>query len=46
MPGTKGESDLYRVSISDNTYGTPENLGAQINTLGRDTFHLSPQRMF
>ena len=38
MPGTKGESDLYRVSISDNTYGTPENLGAQINTLGRDTF--------
>ena len=38
MPGTKGESDLYRVAISDNTYGTPENLGAQINTLGRDTF--------
>jgi len=38
MPGTKGESDLYRVSIIDNTYGTPENLGAQINTLGRDTF--------
>jgi outer membrane protein OmpA-like peptidoglycan-associated protein len=38
MPGTKGDSDLYRVSISDNTYGTPENLGAQINTLGRDTF--------
>lgn len=38
MPGTIGESDLYRVSISDNTYGTPENLGAQINTLGRDTF--------
>ena len=27
-----------RVSISDNTYGTPENLGDQINTLGRDTF--------
>ena len=38
MPGSKGESDLYKVSISDNTYGTPENLGDQINTLGRDTF--------
>ncbi|MDB9842573.1 OmpA family protein [Polaribacter sp.] len=38
MPGSKGESDLYKVSISDNTYGTPENLGNQINTLGRDTF--------
>ena len=38
MPGSKGGSDLYRVSISDNTYGTPESLGDQINTLGRDTF--------
>ena len=38
MPGSKGESDLYKVSISDNTYGTPESLGDQINTLGRDTF--------
>jgi len=38
MPGSKGESDLYKVAIKDNTYGTPENLGAQINTLGRDTF--------
>ena len=38
MPGSKGESDLYKVAISDNTYGAPENLGDQINTLGRDTF--------
>lgn len=38
MPGSKGGSDLYRVSISDNNYGIPENLGGQINTLGRDTF--------
>jgi len=38
MPGSKGESDLYKVSISDNTYGTPENLGNSINTKGRDTF--------
>ena len=38
MPGTLGESDLYRVAIEENSYGTPENLGNQINTLGRDTF--------
>mgnify|MGYP001025515077 FL=1 len=38
MPGTLGESDLYRVAIEENSYGAPENLGAQINTLGRDTF--------
>ena len=39
MPGTIGESDLYRVSILEGeAFGAPENLGAQINTLGRDTF--------
>ena len=39
MPGSIGESDLYRVSILEgDTFGAPENLGAQINTLGRDTF--------
>jgi outer membrane protein OmpA-like peptidoglycan-associated protein len=38
MPGTLGESDLYRVAIKESSYGTPENLGNQINTLGRDTF--------
>ena len=39
MPGSIGESDLYRVSILEgDTFGAPENLGPQINTLGRDTF--------
>ena len=39
MPGTKGQSDIYKVSIKgDNTYGTPENLGLGINTEGRETF--------
>ena len=39
MPGSIGESDLYRVSILEgDTFGAPENLGDQINTLGRDTF--------
>ncbi|PQJ75903.1 OmpA family protein [Polaribacter gangjinensis] len=38
MPGSFGDSDLYRVSIKNNTYGEPENLGSTINTKGRDTF--------
>ena len=39
MPGTIGQSDLYKVKInSDGTYGTPENLGNTINTEGRETF--------
>ena len=39
MPGTKGVSDLYKVSINgDGTFGTPVNLGDVINTEGRETF--------
>ncbi|CAM4185057.1 OmpA family protein [Zobellia roscoffensis] len=39
MPGTLGESDIFRVSINeDGTYGTPENLGSVINTEARETF--------
>jgi outer membrane protein OmpA-like peptidoglycan-associated protein len=39
MPGTLGQSDLYKVSINGNgTYGTPQNLGPSINTEARETF--------
>jgi outer membrane protein OmpA-like peptidoglycan-associated protein/tetratricopeptide (TPR) repeat protein len=39
MPGTYGDSDLYKVSINlDGTYGIPENLGNIINTEGRESF--------
>jgi len=39
MPGTLGQSDLFKVTINTNgTYSTPENLGAKINTEGRETF--------
>ena len=38
MPGGKGMSDLYSVSISEGSYGTPQNLGDAINTEGRETF--------
>jgi outer membrane protein OmpA-like peptidoglycan-associated protein/tetratricopeptide (TPR) repeat protein len=39
MPGTLGQSDLFSVKISaEGKYGKPENLGAGINTEGRETF--------
>lgn len=39
MPGTLGQSDLFKVSILANgTFGKPENLGSEINTEGRETF--------
>ena len=39
MPGTIGLADLWKTSInSDGSYGTPENLGKEINTQGRETF--------
>lgn len=39
MSGTFGQSDLFKVKINnDGTYGTPENLGPEINTEGRETF--------
>ena len=39
MPGTLGQSDIFRVTINDNgSFGTPENLGNTINTEGKETF--------
>jgi outer membrane protein OmpA-like peptidoglycan-associated protein/tetratricopeptide (TPR) repeat protein len=39
MPGTMGESDIFKVAIkSDGTFGTPVNLGNNINTEARETF--------
>lgn len=39
MPGTYGESDIFKVAINtDGTYGTPENLGNTINTEARESF--------
>jgi len=38
MPGTNGQSDLYKVSIEGDVYGTIINLGDKINTEGRETF--------
>ncbi|MDO6492213.1 MULTISPECIES: OmpA family protein [unclassified Cellulophaga] len=39
MPGTLGASDIFVVAInSDGSFGEPQNLGATINTEGRETF--------
>ena len=39
MPGSLGNSDLYKVAIDKNgNFGIPENLGPTINTEGRETF--------
>ncbi len=39
MPDSKGESDIYKVSINeDGTFGSPINLGTPINTESRETF--------
>ncbi|MFB3390299.1 OmpA family protein [Flavobacterium sp. LAR06] len=40
MPGGFGDSDLYEVSVGNNgaTYGSPVNLGAIVNTSGKETF--------
>ena len=41
MPGSKGQSDLFKVKINDDgSFGTPENLGNGINTEGKETFPL------
>ncbi|TDO97794.1 OmpA family protein [Flavobacterium sp. 245] len=39
MPGTLGQSDLFKVAINeDGSFGQPQNLGPVINTEGRETF--------
>lgn len=39
MPGTLGQSDLFKVEIlADGSFGTPIHLGPEINTEGKETF--------
>lgn len=39
MPGSIGETDIYKVAINNNdTYGEPENLGEIINTPDKEMF--------
>ncbi len=39
MPGTMGSTDIWKVDIDENgNYGTPVNMGSQVNTEGRESF--------
>ncbi len=38
MPGGKGRRDLYRVKKEADKWGTPQNLGDSINTIGDEIF--------
>ena len=39
MPGGMGGNDIWKVAVNaDNTYGTPENLGKNVNTEGNESF--------
>lgn len=38
MPGGIGESDIWKVSVNETGYGTPENLGTTVNTPGKENF--------
>lgn len=37
-PGGMGGSDIYKVSLQNGIFGTPENLGAPVNTPGNEVF--------
>lgn len=36
--GTQGATDIWKVAISGDTYGKPENLGKNVNTEGAESF--------
>jgi outer membrane protein OmpA-like peptidoglycan-associated protein/Tol biopolymer transport system component len=39
MPGTLGQSDIFRVALrEDGGFGKPENLGPKVNSAARETF--------
>lgn len=38
MPGSVGQSDIWKVAITASGYGKPENLGPKVNTEGKEQF--------
>ncbi|WP_026703870.1 OmpA family protein [Flavobacterium soli] len=38
MPGSIGQSDIWKVSVNGDQYGKPENLGPKVNTEGKEQF--------
>jgi hypothetical protein len=45
MPGTLGQSDLFKVNYNEDGTLETENLGNTINTEGRETFLLLMMKM-
>ncbi len=42
-PNGYGGSDIYKVSVENDTYGTPENMGPMVNTSGNEVFPFSAE---
>lgn len=38
MPGGMGDTDIWKMSVNGDQYGKPENLGAAVNTPGKEGF--------
>ena len=38
MPGGQGGEDIWKVSVNGDSYGTPENLGPNVNTEANESF--------
>ena len=38
MPGGLGDTDIWKVTVNGDSYGTPENLGSLVNTEGKEGF--------
>ena len=38
MPGGLGDTDIWKVTVNGTSYGKPENLGASVNTAGKEGF--------
>lgn len=38
MPGGLGDTDIWKVSVNGSQFGTPENLGPNVNTAGKEGF--------
>ena len=38
MPGGFGGEDIWKVSVNGDEFGTPENLGAKVNTETNESF--------
>ena len=38
MPGTLGETDIFKVEVNESGFGNPENMGPKVNSTAKDWF--------